>query len=821
MVGATLLVLVVGGFLGYAHYRSRRFLAGLPGRLGANISRQAEGYTWSQSGSDGHAIFTMHAAKLEQRNDGKVLLHDVGIVLYGRKQDRADRVYGNEFEYDQAAEIIRAIGEVHMDLEAPAPADGSTKKQRPVPVTEGEPVSDAKMIHVKTSGLVYLKKLGVAATPEDIEFSEGKMTGRAHGADYNSDTGVLVLQSNVRMNGLTTTGPMVMTASRAELHRLEQVADLTGAKVVTTQETVTAEQGVVHVRKDGSPERMEGSGKVTVTRSTGGTLTAGHADVLLNADGKAENARFSGDVTYSEDESARQERGTAADLRVLFDKAGQAEHVSMTGGVRMETREQVPASGAWNSRTLTGQAVEIALGPSGTEKKAEIRDAEATGGARLVVVDEAKKPGQKETRTEMAGDDLKAHFLAGKQVSKVLGTGHTSLHQLNGDGVDEVSSGDTTDLEFRTSDTASHGGRQAEQLASAVQQGHVVTVRKSMRKQGSAMVPVEERSTAEKAVYDADADKVTLTGGVQMTNTESTLWGNRVVVERGAGNATAEGAVRVNYAQAAKDGSEGEPVHILADRAEFKRGPVDAAAGAKKPEADTAFFYGTGRAARLWQGPSQVEAPVLEFEQGAKRLTASGPGTGMVVHTTLVSQGSTVKPAAQKSVAGKASGQGGPVRIASRKMVYTDAAREVVFSGGVLVEDAQGSMKAQQATAYLQGPEAAKAGGPPSAAGKTPGMFLGGSVDRVVATGKIDIVQPGRRGTGEQLVYTSSDGLFVLTGTPAAPPKVEDDARGTVTGAALQFHSGDDSVVVSSGGIQTGSKENAGKRVRTETRVKQ
>ena len=238
-----------------------------------------------------------------------------------------------------------------------------------------------------------------------------------------------------------------MTANRAELHRLEQVADLTGARVVTTQETITAQQGVVHVRKDGSPERMEGSGKVTVARSTGGTLTADRADVLLNADGKAENAHFSGDVAYADDEATRQERGTSSDLKVLFDKAGRAEHVSMTGGVQMEAKERATASAAWNSRVLTAQAVEVALGPSGTEKKAEIRDAEATGGARLVVVDEAKKAGQNATRTEMAGDDLKAHFIGGKQVSKVLGTGHTTLHQLNGDGVDEVSSGDSTELD--------------------------------------------------------------------------------------------------------------------------------------------------------------------------------------------------------------------------------------------------------------------------------------------------------------------------------------------------------------------------------------
>jgi lipopolysaccharide export system protein LptA len=41
-----------------------------------------------------------------------------------------------------------------------------------------------------------------------------------------------------------------------------------------------------------------------------------------------------------------------------------------------------------------------------------------------------------------------------------------------------------------------------------------------------------------------------------------------------------------------------------------------------------------------------------------------------------------------------------------------------------------------------------------------------------------------------------------------------DEVRGTVTGASLRFHTGDESVVVSNGG------SGAGQRVRTETQVK-
>ena len=84
-----------------------------------------------------------------------------------------------------------------------------------------------------------------------------------------------------------------------------------------------------------------------------------------------------------------------------------------------------------------------------------------------------------------------------------------------------------------------------------------------------------------------------------------------------------------------------------------------------------------------------------------------------------------------------------------------------------------------------------------------------------MASGHIEMDQPGQRATGEQLVYTASDQMYVLTGTAANLPKVVDDQRGTVTGTSLRFHSGDDNIVVSNGG-----ENGAGQRVRTETRVK-
>jgi lipopolysaccharide export system protein LptA len=89
-------------------------------------------------------------------------------------------------------------GLVHIDLQA---ADMAGKPQR-------RERQRLKVLHVTTSGLVYLEKLGVAATNEYIEFQSGGMTGHATGADYASDSGLLMLHSAVSMNGVAGGRPV-------------------------------------------------------------------------------------------------------------------------------------------------------------------------------------------------------------------------------------------------------------------------------------------------------------------------------------------------------------------------------------------------------------------------------------------------------------------------------------------------------------------------------------------------------------------------------------------------------------------------------------
>jgi lipopolysaccharide export system protein LptA len=802
LVGAALLVLVIAGFLGYARYRTHRFLAGLPAKLGVDIRRETNGYTYSQS-VKGKTVMRLHAAKAVEHANGKLTLHDVSMVLYGRKQDRMDRISGSEFEYDQSAGVVRAVGEVHIDLEAPGhPAPVSKPVAKPA---AGPDEESKRIIHVKTSGLVYLQKLGVAATDQELEFQFGGMTGQATGAEYNSDTGVLILQSAVKANELQHGHPVVLTATHAELERTNQLALLTDANYVSPDQAVRGDHAIVHLRSDGSPERIEAEGNVVLKSPTAGNVMAPHADVLLNEAGQARNAHLFGGVQFDDVTNLREGNGHAEDARIAFDTAGRPENVTLTGTVHINerTRATEVATSPWSVRDATASRMTFALANDGTGQHKELRDAEATGGAHLTLVSNAGTPVS--TTTELAGEMLHGRFTgAGKaaQLSDIHGTGHTFVRRLTGKEAEQTSTGDTLEVTLRPATKRAASGNAVsgntaggEEIAKAVQSGHVAMTSRSAPKPNKAM-PATTRATADLGVYDGDADHLTLTGHAQVMQEASTVSADKIVMEHASGDATAEGVVKATYLQP----NATEPVHVLADRAQMMHA------------SSRAIFHGAAdKPARLWQGAPQVEAPVIELDQVKRTLNAhdESPDTiSPTVHAVLIGTraakpGSPSRPSV--------------VRVASRTMVYSDLARQADFTGGVTVEDADGVLRARQATAYMQPAPAAGSGASKKSPSKDApaGVLFGGGVERIVASGTIEMDQPGRRAAGEQLVYTASDGMFVLTGTPAAPPKLIDEVQGTVTGTSVRFHTGDDKVMV------TGAPNNSSQRVHTVTRVKQ
>lgn len=867
---AVFLILVIAAFIGTARYVRHRLNNALA-KMGVTVTAGADGYTLSRSDGS-RTIFTLHAARWEPvpNSNGVIALHNVSIVLYGKKGDRSDRIYGDDFEYDKNAGVVRAKGLVHIDLQASGGKAGAGAAPESGRAAD-EVASDAKVLHVTTSGLVYMEKLGVAATGEYIEFQVGEMKGHATGADYASDSGLLMLHSAVSMEGVTAGRPVKLTAAEATFDDRNQETFLTGAKYESQGRSAEAGQATLHTRSDGTLARVEAQGNVTGV-TNGATVVSQRADVVLNAAGEPQSAVMTGGVKYALDRPLRQVRAQADEAAIAFDaqKKPQPRHAVFTGAVHMteRTRATGAAKEPWSTRDLTAAKFEVALVPAGPGQS-QLQDAEATGNPHLTMVNGGSLASSSgEGTTELSGDDLKAHMIPTgdakqpPQVDTLTGRGHTVLRRVSVDGTEQTSTGDTLDAKFRPT-TASGmarthaaaagkagagsslaGGMDLNSLWNAVQAGHVsMTGHLPARvgtdaKTGAAVSLPEkmEHALAERAVYDGDQDRMTLTGGVELTGTgelrngkkyTSELWANQVVLDHKTGDSHAMGRVKADYMQdAAKAGDStrtaaAEPMHILADRAEMEEAT------------DIATFY--GKPVRLWQGASQVQAPVIEFSRPQQRLIARGEASTGWSAVAQAAQVHTVLSTASGEAGAGTAGAGNPapgcantgakagggnsgmgaqaanvVRIASGGLVFSGILNQADFTGGFRADTADGTIRANAGTAYLQDVGSAKVAADSQAALPS----LAGRLERVVTTGHVDIQQPGLRATGERLVYTAGDQVFLLTGEPQAT-----DANGTTTGAAIRFHrSCDDSRGVSVEALSSVPGEPP-QRVRTDTRV--
>lgn len=804
LVGAGLLVAVLAGFLEYAHLARHRFLKDLPGKLGAEISREANGYTYSQSNGQ-RTLYTIHAAKFIQRKNNVVTLRDVGVVLYDTA-GHADRIFGKEFEYDQKAGVMRAAGEVSLDLAAPAPGNARERAAYAAGAptakaeeTEEESAADPQAVHVRTRGVEFRQKEGVATTDQKVEFHYGAVEGSAVGADFRSDTGVTVLRSQVELRAVRNGKPLHVTASHAELDRQRQEvrlerAEATGAGLGGEQNLASADRATVLLRTPELPEEVLVVGSVML-RGRGATVRAARGELLMGEGDKPRSGELAGGVQYSAEKAARHVEGAADAVHVGFAAGGVLERVRLAGGASARERE------AAGDRTLVATGMDLLFAPvaggRAADRRVWLRQATATGNARLVAHQATAAASGGRVRTdELAGDTLMAHLRqAGlrEEVLSVEGTGHTAIHREGRDGAALASSGDRLTAAFAAAGV--HG--QGQTIETAEQVGHVQVEQRTAADAGKPSSL--SRGSADRARYGATTDSVTLDGGVQLRQEAGLLWADEVVMKQGNGDVAANGRVRASYRAA---GASGEPVEVQAERAEMQH------------EAGVATFFGVqGRPARMWQGGSSVEAAVIELEQKAQTLRAHG-AAGMseagAVRTVLA------VTSQQKVDAPMKAGKGGQpqqvTRIVSQALVYTDLTRQALFTGGVQVVEGTLRLRGEVATVFLL-----PAKRDSSAAGVRTSPFPGsGSLDRIVTTGSVHVDETGRQATGDRLVYTAADRVSVLTGSTDKPPVVTDTENGTLSGAEIRFTPGDNgtsTVVVSGGGTSR-------PKVRKDTRAR-
>jgi lipopolysaccharide export system protein LptA len=158
------------------------------------------------------------------------------------------------------------------------------------------------------------------------------------------------------------------------------------------------------------------------------------------------------------------------------------------------------------------------------------------------------------------------------------------------------------------------------------------------------------------------------------------------------------------------------------------------------------------------------------------------------------------------------------IRIDSGGLVFSGILNQADFTGGFRADTGEGTILANAGTAYLQQNSGPKVQNGAANASQTALLSLTGRLQRIVAAGHVDIQQPALHATGERLVYTAADQVFLLTGDSKTPPQAS-DSKGTTTGAALRLHNScnaGEGVTVEALSAVPGEPS---QRVRTDSRV--
>ena len=261
----------------------------------------------------------------------------------------------------------------------------------------------------------------------------------------------------------------------------------------------------------------------------------------------------------------------------------------------------------------------------------------------------------------------------------------------------------------------------------------------------------DRNATAERAVYDGQAEILNLRGKRPMVwDAKGRTQADQIDYDRQKDETRAGGDVRTTYysRETTNDSTPFKntksPIFMTADRADARNGE------------GVAVYTGN---ARGWQDDNFVKADRIELYQKEKRMVAID----------------NVESALYTVRKDKTEGKSDPLPgfATARHMTYSDTDRLVHYDGQVKARQGEDRIDAESIDVYLKKET--------------------NEVDHLLAEGSVVMEQPGRRGSGDKLVYTAEDERAVLTGKNA---RVEDREKGTTMGAQLTFYNRDDKIFV-------------------------
>ena len=822
LVAAALLVAAVCIVLAAGKWRSHFNVHDIPKRLGINIQQEANGVTYTQA-HGGRTLFKIHASRVVQLKSGHAELHDVEIDLYGVDGSRVDRISGGEFEYDQQSGLATAAGPVEITLTRqrvspetltlPAGAPEALKKstaQATRAIAAGTPLAEAaekSNVHVKTSGIIFNQKTGLVTTSNRVDFSTGQGSGASVGASYDSSSGHLALEHDVELHALRGTEPVTIHADHAEFDRDTHLSRLRTATAAYRGGQAAAAQAAILFRDDGSVVHLDATDGFTLTTGTGSHLAAPVAHLEFNEHNQPRHGKLEGGVTMDSVSGAapgsRTLPAASPTAQIEFTAKGRLRRAHLERGVEMRSVELTQASAAGSEPlrlTRAWHSPVAELDFRNTRSQTEL--ASMHGAEGVTLTSESQRGSASAVRSRLTANEVTGAFGPGSSLESMTGSGHASLQQTTAAGALETATADRLQARFVPSAAASSASAGATAALSSSQldwaelDGNVVLLQQPGATSAASSQDTM-RATSGRAVYQSQSESLRLTVNPRVRNGGMEISADTLDISRQSGEAFARGNVKATWTSSPSSASSASRAADEASSAISLGGRGPAHVVASEAELDQANNRATFRGqARLWQQTNSIAAPVIVLDRSRQVLTAETKDPADPVRVVLVSAGSLAASSAQASSPATPS----LIRIRGGELSYSAAERRAQMRAGVL-----GAVTSQTPTATAASDQIELFLTPAGQQAKASAASQSteAQVDHLVASGHVTLTSQDRQGTGNQLVYTGSTGDYVLTGTAAAPPRITDPSRGSISGQTLIFHSRDDSVSIEGGGGAT------------------
>lgn len=724
----------------------------LPQTLPSNVDQQLSGYTSTLS--DGaHKIFTVHAARtVSFTQGGSTVLHDVYVEIFGPTGTRHDVLRTDQCNYTPQTGELFAAGKVKMELNdftdaKPGAAAPVQSRQDP--------------LFVETSRVHFTQQGTLAETDQPVSFRTERASGTARGMKYSTRTEELELLNDVVLKlpprgGARPAPEATLTASNLHYGKDKQEIDLRGPVNVTQADShISGGRGTVllqerdRLRQILLQDRVQGVEK-TQARTMGINADRLQADFdkttsdlrKINAEGGVvgqvlRNGRVSRlasdevEISFSGIHPHPQNGFAAGNVKLSIESSAGAQVPTTrpSGGGILESANQ----------ELTASKLNFSFRP---ERQA-LKETQTVGPGRIVISSAQPKTGKR----EIFGEPLVMNFDERSRLQTLYGLSrarlvfHPSQQAPAGTPTQESSS----DHLKATFDPESGS------LLAADQTGHF------------EFHQDKQQASSDRAQYVSHSQELTLTGHPQVSDPETQVHADRILMDMDKGSAQAFDHVQSTHLDAESlttKTAKGEsvPTNVVADRMMARR--------------DTQFVHYEGHV-RSWHGTDVVESPSLDVYKKERRVaSASRVMTSFIQVPRVEAQNGQPVPASAK--------QASPVTVAADRFDYSDDGRKASYRGHVILTTENTTMHADLLDVYLTMAATAESS----------------EVDHAVAEGNITVVQPTRRSTGEHAEYFAATGKILLTG---GPPTVFDQENGYTTGRSLTLFLHDDTILVNGG----------------------